>query len=81
MGKKGGSSWLTAVKRAFRSPSKDSSEKKTNKKTNDHSQEHDHLDDDDDKVCFSWYYLSLLDKRHVGCLLLPTWLCPSSVLI
>ncbi|PWA90982.1 IQ-domain 18 [Artemisia annua] len=49
MGKKGGSSWLTAVKRAFRSPSKDSSEKKTNKKTNDHSQEHDHLDDDDDK--------------------------------
>ncbi|KAI3824691.1 hypothetical protein L1987_06160 [Smallanthus sonchifolius] len=40
MGKKGGSSWLTAVKRAFRSPSKDSDKKK--------NQDHD-LDDEDDK--------------------------------
>ncbi|GMI98487.1 IQ-domain 17 [Hibiscus trionum] len=30
MGKKGGTSWLTAVKRAFRSPSKDSRDKKSN---------------------------------------------------
>lgn len=32
MGKKGGSSWLTAVKRAFRSPSKDEDHKKTEKR-------------------------------------------------
>ncbi|XP_071716532.1 protein IQ-DOMAIN 17 [Rutidosis leptorrhynchoides] len=48
MGKKSGSSssWLTAVKRAFRSPNKDS-EKKTNKKTYD--QNHHDLDEEDDK--------------------------------
>ncbi|CAL5331897.1 protein IQ-DOMAIN 1-like [Camellia sinensis] len=40
MGKKGGgSSWLTAVKRAFRSPSKDS-EKTSTRRRNDH--DHDH---------------------------------------
>ncbi|KAK6122223.1 hypothetical protein DH2020_044038 [Rehmannia glutinosa] len=38
MGKKGGSSWLTAVKRAFRSPSKDS-EKKSCRRKVDHQQE------------------------------------------
>lgn len=32
MGKKGGSSWLSAVKRAFRSPSKDEDNKKTEKR-------------------------------------------------
>ncbi|XP_022943978.1 protein IQ-DOMAIN 1-like [Cucurbita moschata] len=32
MGKKGGSSWLTAVKRAFRSPSKDEDDKKREKR-------------------------------------------------
>ncbi|XP_076949502.1 protein IQ-DOMAIN 18-like [Bidens hawaiensis] len=41
MGKKGGSSWLTAFKRAFRSPSKDSDKHRKN-------QDHD-LDDEDDK--------------------------------
>ncbi|KAM0072153.1 putative IQ motif, EF-hand binding protein [Helianthus debilis subsp. tardiflorus] len=44
MGKKGGSSWLNAVKRAFRSPNKDSSKKKTHSKTQDHEP-----DDEDDK--------------------------------
>lgn len=50
MGKKGGSSWLTAVKRAFRSPAKDS-DKKTHRKNQDNKQDHD-LDDEDDKVFF-----------------------------
>ncbi|KAK6128225.1 hypothetical protein DH2020_038029 [Rehmannia glutinosa] len=44
MGKKGGSSWLTAVKRAFRSPSKDS-EKKSCRRKVDHQQE-----DEEEKV-------------------------------
>ncbi|KAK9064388.1 hypothetical protein SSX86_015770 [Deinandra increscens subsp. villosa] len=47
MGKKGGSSWLTAVKRAFRSPAKDS-DKKTHRKTQENKPDHD-LDDEDDK--------------------------------
>ncbi|KAI3711497.1 hypothetical protein L2E82_41622 [Cichorium intybus] len=46
MGKKGGSSWLTAVKRAFRSPSKDS-DKKSHRRSHD-TQDHD-LDEEDDK--------------------------------
>lgn len=53
MGKKGGSSWLTAVKKAFRSPSKDSDNKKTNTKPQDH-----HLHDQDDNVS------QLLHKRE-----------------
>ncbi|KAL8053299.1 hypothetical protein ABFS82_05G062500 [Erythranthe guttata] len=43
MGKKGGTSWLTAVKRAFRSPTKDS-DKKISRRKVDHPQE-----DDDEK--------------------------------
>ncbi|KAK1262097.1 Protein IQ-DOMAIN 31 [Acorus gramineus] len=39
MGKKGGNSWLTAVKRAFRSPSKDSNEKKSSRQREDHKRE------------------------------------------
>lgn len=48
MGKKSGSSssWLTAVKRAFRSPNKDS-DKKANKKT--HDPNHHDLEEEDDK--------------------------------
>ncbi|KAL7591539.1 hypothetical protein Lser_V15G31451 [Lactuca serriola] len=46
MGKKSGSSWLTAVKRAFRSPSKDS-DKKTQRRNHD-TQAQD-LDEEDDK--------------------------------
>ncbi|KAI7729165.1 hypothetical protein M8C21_019668 [Ambrosia artemisiifolia] len=53
MGKKGGSSsWLTAVKRAFRSPSKDSSSDNNNninnKKTTTKTTQHHHLHDDED---------------------------------
>ncbi|WCJ22501.1 IQ-domain 17 [Euphorbia peplus] len=40
MGKKGGSSWLTAVKRAFRSPTKET-DKKTSRRREDHDQEED----------------------------------------
>ncbi|XP_042519525.1 protein IQ-DOMAIN 17-like [Macadamia integrifolia] len=40
MGKKGGTSWLTAVKRAFRSPSKES-EKRSSRRKEDHEQEED----------------------------------------
>ncbi|KAL9245440.1 hypothetical protein vseg_019097 [Gypsophila vaccaria] len=49
MGKKGGNSWLTAVKRAFRSPTKESPEKVRNcRRKQDHPTE-DH--DDDDNKC------------------------------
>ncbi|XP_039007487.1 protein IQ-DOMAIN 1-like isoform X2 [Hibiscus syriacus] len=43
MGKKGGTSWLTAVKRAFRSPTKESHEKKCNRRKDesDHHPEED----------------------------------------
>ncbi|XP_061353283.1 protein IQ-DOMAIN 17 isoform X2 [Gastrolobium bilobum] len=40
MGKKGSSSWLTAVKRAFRSPTKDS-DKRSSKRREDYDQEED----------------------------------------
>lgn len=40
MGKKGSSSWLTAVKRAFRSPTKDS-EKRSGRRREDCDQEED----------------------------------------
>lgn len=48
MGKKSGSSWLTAVKRAFRSPSKDS-DKKSHRRNHDHNQDHDIDELEDDK--------------------------------
>jgi hypothetical protein len=38
MGKKGGTSWLTIVKRAFRSPSKEN-EKKSSRSREEHDQE------------------------------------------
>lgn len=51
MGKKGsGSSWLTAVKRAFRSPSKDS-EKKSCRRKVDHQQE-----DEEEKVIYILFF-------------------------
>ncbi|KAI4328974.1 hypothetical protein L6164_021284 [Bauhinia variegata] len=40
MGKKGGSSWFTAVKRAFRSPTKDS-DNRSSRRREDHDQEED----------------------------------------
>ncbi|MBA0560094.1 hypothetical protein Golob_017017 [Gossypium lobatum] len=45
MGKKGGTSWLTAVKRAFRSPTKDGHDKRSNRRKD----EPDHQDEDEDK--------------------------------
>ena len=44
MGKKGGSSWLTALKRAFRSPTKESDKRATG---TGHEQ-----DEDEEKVLF-----------------------------
>ncbi|KAK4849620.1 hypothetical protein QYF36_026623 [Acer negundo] len=41
MGKKGGTSWLTAVKRAFRSPTKDSDKRCNRQRREDHEQEED----------------------------------------
>ena len=40
MGKKGSSSWLTAVKRAFRSPTKDG-DKRSSRRREDYDQEED----------------------------------------
>lgn len=39
MGKKSGSSWLTAVKRAFRSPSKDNEKRNTRRKEEEEEEE------------------------------------------
>lgn len=61
MGKKSGSSWLTAVKRAFRSPSKDS-DKKTQRRNHD-TQAQD-LDEEDDKVPF---FFSLSSFMSCSC--------------
>ncbi|GKU87865.1 hypothetical protein SLEP1_g2197 [Rubroshorea leprosula] len=44
MGKKGGTSWLTAVKRAFRSPTKD-----TDKRSNRRREDHDHEEEEEKK--------------------------------
>ncbi|XWS46296.1 hypothetical protein CRYUN_Cryun14cG0053500 [Craigia yunnanensis] len=41
MGKKGGTSWLTAVKRAFRSPTKESHDKRSNRRKEPDQQEED----------------------------------------
>ncbi|KAK1422865.1 hypothetical protein QVD17_18154 [Tagetes erecta] len=58
MGKKGGSSWLTAVKRAFRSPVKEKTHRKNqdnnnnnNKQDHHHHHHHQHVvvDEEDDK--------------------------------
>ncbi|KAE8693673.1 putative NAC domain-containing protein [Hibiscus syriacus] len=45
MGKKGGASWLNAVKRAFRSPTKESRDKKSNRKKD----EPDHPEEDEEQ--------------------------------
>ena len=47
MGKKGGTSWLTAVKRAFRSPTKESHDKRSNRRR----EEPDQQEEDEEKVC------------------------------
>ncbi|XVF80306.1 hypothetical protein PTKIN_Ptkin15bG0060500 [Pterospermum kingtungense] len=45
MGKKGGTSWLTAVKRAFRSPTKESHDKRSNRRR----EESDQQEEDEEK--------------------------------
>lgn len=62
MGKKGGSSWLTAVKRAFRSPTKETD--KSSRRREEHDQE-----EDEEKVFLLHLYsrFSFLD--------LPVTLC------
>ncbi|XVE73635.1 hypothetical protein DITRI_Ditri11bG0134300 [Diplodiscus trichospermus] len=45
MGKKGGTSWLTAVKRAFRSPTKESHDKRSNRR----KEEPDHQPEEDEE--------------------------------
>ncbi|XP_022759611.1 protein IQ-DOMAIN 1-like [Durio zibethinus] len=45
MGKKGGTSWLTAVKRAFRSPTKESHDKRSNRR----KEEPDQQEEDEEK--------------------------------
>ncbi|KAG8391993.1 hypothetical protein BUALT_Bualt01G0245400 [Buddleja alternifolia] len=47
MGKKGGSSWLTAVKRAFRSPIKDAEKRNQRRRHLDDQQEHEHEYEED----------------------------------
>ncbi|KAH9625915.1 hypothetical protein KSS87_023435 [Heliosperma pusillum] len=57
MGKKGGNSWLTAVKRAFRSPSKDSPEKVRNcRRKEDHPSQDNNQDDDKKKEKRRWLF-------------------------
>lgn len=50
MGKKGGSSWLTAVKRAFRSPTKDGDKKSSSSSRRREDHEHEHEQEDEEKV-------------------------------
>lgn len=61
MGKKGSSSWLTAVKRAFRSPTKDT-DKRSGRRREDCDQE-----EDEEKV---FYFLTLIHFMHPFFLLL-----------
>lgn len=51
MGKKGGTSWLTAVKRAFRSPTKESHDKRSNRRRDHESDQQQ--EEDEEKVLIS----------------------------
>lgn len=62
MGKKGGSSWLTAVKRAFRSPSKDAENKAKKRREGQEA-------DDEEKVGFLvilYSYITLGSLVHAA---------------
>lgn len=54
MGKIGGSSWLTVVKRAFRSPTKEAAarEKRSSRRREEHEQDHE-----EEKVTFFCVHL------------------------
>uniref|UniRef100_A0A5B7B8Y5 DUF4005 domain-containing protein n=1 Tax=Davidia involucrata TaxID=16924 RepID=A0A5B7B8Y5_DAVIN len=49
MGKKGGTSWLTAVKRAFRSPTKESDHKRSNRRRDEHNQDEQEIEEEEEK--------------------------------
>ncbi|CAK9143631.1 unnamed protein product [Ilex paraguariensis] len=55
MGKKGGSSWLTAVKRAFRSPTKDL-EKRSPRTTKEHSQDEQEEEEEKKREKRRWLF-------------------------
>ncbi|KAK8474523.1 hypothetical protein V6N11_068335 [Hibiscus sabdariffa] len=55
MGKKGGTSWLTAVKRAFRSPSKENHDKKSNRRK-DESDHHPEEDEEKKREKRRWIF-------------------------
>ena len=52
MGKKGSTSWLTAVKRAFRSPTKENHDKGRNCRRKEEHHDLPSEDQDDEKVFF-----------------------------
>lgn len=65
--KKGGSSssWLTAVKRAFRSPTKDPEKKKQNKRRDDNNQPLEVDEDEEEKALphFSFFLFCLVNQH------------------
>ncbi|KAJ6727738.1 PROTEIN IQ-DOMAIN 14-LIKE ISOFORM X1 [Salix koriyanagi] len=61
MGKKGGTSWLTKVKRAFRSPSKENDEKKSSRR----GEEHDHEEEEKKKEKRRWLFRKPSSANHV----------------
>lgn len=62
MGKMGGTSWLTAVKKVFRSPTKQINDKKSGRRTVDHEQE------EEEKVFCSiiFFYHSFIYSCYFG---------------
>jgi hypothetical protein len=64
MGKKGGSSWLTVVKRAFRSPNKENDKRTAG--TTGHDQE-----EDEEKVFFASHFMLSVENsiffRFLAC--------------
>ncbi|KAJ6332605.1 hypothetical protein OIU77_008633 [Salix suchowensis] len=62
MGKKGGTSWLTKVKRAFRSPSKESIDEK---KSSRRGEEHDHEEEEKKKEKRRWLFRKPSSANHV----------------
>ncbi|KAB5535019.1 hypothetical protein DKX38_018105 [Salix brachista] len=61
MGKKGGTSWLTKVKRAFRSPSKENDEKKSSRR----GEEHDQEEEEKKKEKRRWLFRKPSSANHV----------------
>ncbi|KAL9430403.1 hypothetical protein AB3S75_025736 [Citrus x aurantiifolia] len=62
MGKRGGTSWLTAVKRAFRSPTKESEKKSSRQRREEHDQE----DDDEKREKRRWLFRKTTNQETVA---------------